>query len=78
MDLNQLLFDHQISLMRASATCDRRLLAAHADNAATIARRIEDYLKERHAPAAARWELRYRSDDQPGRSGHPHSTRSVH
>lgn len=66
MDLNQLYFDHQISLMRASASCNHQVRAALQDEAAGIAVRIERNLRLRGAPAAGRWEARYRSDDQPG------------
>lgn len=65
MDLNQLYFDHQISLMRASAARDRRVSAVFQDEAAGIAVRIEHNLRLRGAPAAGRWEARYRSHDQP-------------
>lgn len=68
MDLNQLYFDHQISLMRASAACDGRIRAALQDEAAGIAVRIERDLRQRGSPAAGRWETRYRSGDQPGTS----------
>lgn len=41
VDLNQLYFDHQISLMRANATSNARLRLIHGRNAETIARSIE-------------------------------------
>lgn len=41
VDLNQLYFDHQISLMRANATSSARLRLIHGRNAEAIARSIE-------------------------------------
>ena len=66
MDINQLYHDHQITLMRASRSRDSGVRAAHEDDAAKIARRIEDSLRLRQAPAARGWEAPYRSADQPG------------
>ncbi|MBD3761289.1 hypothetical protein O4H52_16455 [Sphingomonadaceae bacterium G21617-S1] len=40
MDLNRLLFDHQIALMRAAATRCTDALAAHLNDAADHAGRI--------------------------------------
>ncbi len=65
MDLNQLYFDHQIALMRAFDTRDLDIRDVHLDNAAVAARDIELFQKVRSAPAFSRWEMRYRSDDQP-------------
>lgn len=64
MDLNQLYFDHQISLMRAEATGCGRTRIFHRNNASTIARRIA--LRHRASGAAAlwHWETPYTSVDQ--------------
>lgn len=64
MDLNQLYFDHQISLMRAAAAFDGRIRAAQESNALNIAARIEHHLRSLGARAARRWERPYRSVDQ--------------
>ncbi len=64
MDLNQLYHDHQISLMRASATGSAQLRHAHHANAAGIAQRIEHIHRAAGAGAASRWEARYKSHDQ--------------
>lgn len=64
MDINQLYFDHQISLMRASASGSPQLRLAHHANATGIAQRIERIHRDAGAGAATRWEARYRSDDQ--------------
>ena len=57
MDLNQLYFDHQISLMEAaqSLTCD--LQHQHEFAASLIAGRIGCIQRALNAPAAPRWEL---------------------
>lgn len=65
MDLNLLYFNHQISLMRATATSDCHVRASHLDEAAVLAQDIEVFQRMRGAPAAVRWEVRYRSADQP-------------
>jgi hypothetical protein len=65
VDLNQLYFDHQITLMRASAASNLCVRAGFQDEAAGIAARIERDLRMRGAAAAGGWEARYRSDDQP-------------
>ena len=65
MDLNRLYFDHQISLMRATGARDCHVREAHMDEAAILAQHIEHFQRTRGAPAAFRWEVRYRSDDQP-------------
>jgi hypothetical protein len=65
MDLNQLYFDHQLSLMRAAAAPDCRIRAAQEHNALTIARKIERHLRALGARALYGWERPYRSADQP-------------
>lgn len=65
MDLNRLYFDHQISLMRATSARDRHAREVHLDEAAILAEHIEIFQRRRGAPAAFRWEVRYRSYDQP-------------
>ena len=64
MDLNQLYFDHQISLMRAAgAGCDRlRLL--HHNNALAIARRIACIHRDSGARAVGGWLQRSLDDYQ--------------
>ena len=65
MDLNRLYSDHQISLMRATFARDRHVREMHLDEAAIFAQHIERFQRGRGAPAAVRWEVRYRSYDQP-------------
>lgn len=65
MDLNQLYFDHQISLMRADNSGNLGIRDAHLNNAAVTAQHIEFFQRSRNAPAFSGWEIRYRSDDQP-------------
>lgn len=65
MDLNQLYFDHQISLMRAHGARNFSIRDVHMDHAAVTARQIELFQRSRNAPAFSRWEVRYRADDQP-------------
>ena len=61
MDLNQLYYDHQLSLMRASAAFDSRVRQVQEKHARTIARTIEGQLRARGAAAAHRWEAPYSS-----------------
>lgn len=65
MDLNQLYFDHQISLMRAKSARNFSVRDVHMDCAAVTARQIELFQRGRNAPAFSRWEVCYRADDQP-------------
>jgi len=63
VDLNQLYFDHQISLMRADATSSARIRLIHGRNAATIARSIERIHRASGAAALHNWNARGSSDD---------------
>jgi hypothetical protein len=58
LDFNQLYFDHQISLMRASATQSIPLRALHRSDACKIARHIEGLHRAVGAGAAVNWEAR--------------------
>jgi hypothetical protein len=68
MDINQLYHDHQLTLMRAENAHDKSVRAAHEDDAAQIARRIERSLRLRQAPAAHGWKEPNRSADQSASS----------
>jgi len=65
VDLNQLYFDHQISLMRADHARNNCVRNVHLDTAAISAQHIELYQRARNAPAHLGWEICYRSSDQP-------------
>jgi len=58
LDFNQLYFDHQISLMRASAAQSVPLRSLHRSDAFKIARHIEGLHRAAGAGAAANWEAR--------------------
>jgi hypothetical protein len=62
LDLNQLYFDYQISLMRATSSARLRLI--HGSNAAMTARSIERVHRASGAAALRHWEARYSSEDQ--------------
>jgi hypothetical protein len=67
VDLNQLYHDHQLSLMRAIATCCDRGRALHRSDASRIARKIEHIHRASGATALRNWEARYTGqDDLPG------------
>ena len=55
MDLNQLYFDHQISLMLADATDCSRLRLLHHNNALAIARRVACIHRDSGARAVGGW-----------------------
>jgi hypothetical protein len=56
VNLNQLYFDHQVALMRASATSDRRDSTRHRHDATSIARTIACWQGRAGAPAARQWQ----------------------
>lgn len=64
MDLNQLYFDHQLTLMRAARAFDSRVRQVQEKRAVTIARTIETLLRARGAAAAHRWEVPYSSAER--------------
>ncbi len=67
MDLNELYFDHQISLMRADATDCGRLRLLHRNNALAIARRIACIQRASGAGAIRGWDATSQGDyQQPG------------
>ncbi|MBO9574874.1 MAG: hypothetical protein J7494_03975 [Sphingobium sp.] len=67
MDLNELYFDHQISLMRADAADCGRLRLLHRNNALAIARRIVGIHRASGAGAVISWAATSVGDyQQPG------------
>ena len=64
MDLNQLYFDHQILLMRATAASSDQLRLLHRDNASKVARHIEGIHIASRATASRNWQAR---NDQSNR-----------
>ncbi len=64
MDLNQLYFDHQISLMQADAAECSRLRLLHHNNALAIARRVACIHRDSGARAVRGWVQRSRDNFQ--------------
>jgi hypothetical protein len=58
VDLNQLYFDHQISLMQENAAASDGLRRLLRDQGAAIASRIADVLRASGAAALRGWEAR--------------------
>ena len=56
LDLNQLYFDHQISVMRRAATDNAGLRRVHGNNAAIVAHRIARIHRASGAAALYDWE----------------------
>lgn len=64
MDLNELYFDHQISLMRSASAGCGRLRLLHHNNALAIARRIVCIHRDSGARAVDGWLQRSLDDYQ--------------